>query len=71
MYSTTPTASAKVVATRNEKGQFQAGYTLTMIRLTAEKQAQQKAVNASQANRDWLAANGLADVEPDEIFAAR
>lgn len=64
------TASAKVKTTRNAKGHFQRGYTGTMIRHTEERQRRQAQVANNTEHQAWLAAHGLSDVSPDEIFAA-
>lgn len=64
------TARTKVETTRKPNGQFKAGYVGTMIRNTEATQARRRAVDANQANRDWLAAHGLGDLDPSEIFAA-
>lgn len=56
---------------QNALAQTQAtkGY-VTLIDWAQYQQALVKAVDANQANRQWLAANGLSNVSPSEIFAA-
>ena len=62
------TATAKVNLVRNAEGQFQAGYTGTMIRLAEEKQKRQARIASN--HQVWLAEHGLDGISPDEIFAA-
>lgn len=64
------TARAKVETTRNAKGQFQAGYTGTMIRHTEERQRRQRLIASNIDHQVWLAEHGLDGISPDEIFAA-
>lgn len=45
------------------------GY-VTQLQWAEYQQALAQSIDAGQANRDWLKAYGLADVNPSEIFAS-
>ena len=49
--------------------QAQQGY-VTLLDWSQYQQALRQAADANRANRQWLAAHGLGDVNPSEIFAA-
>ena len=49
--------------------QAQRGY-VTLLEWAQYQQALRQAADANQAHRQWLAAHGLVDVNPSEIFAA-
>lgn len=62
--------SQEYYQSRTGKGQFSTSKRVSTQAELNAKQAQQVAVAQSQANLDWLAANGLDDVEADELFAS-
>ncbi len=54
---------------RLQARQASQGY-VTQLQWAEYQQALAQSVDASQANREWLKAYGLSDVNPSEIFAS-